>query len=191
MLKRLFIRPFVWLAAAIFLAEELLWDVTAWLMSYLRVFRVVAWVENWMSSLSPKVALLAFCLPSLVLIPAKLFALSALAHGHVWYGASILLAAKVMGMALFSRIFRITKPALMTLPQFVRLHDWVMGYRNRIHAYIQNLRAFQVAKAAIRHAARRNKSYFLSVARHVRKSLPSKIALSVICLAFAGILFAR
>ncbi|MDD2776796.1 MAG: hypothetical protein PHU06_12635 [Gallionella sp.] len=191
MFKRLFVMPFIWLAAAIFLAEELLWDVTAWLMSYFRVFRVVVWVENWMSSLSPKVALFAFCLPSLILIPAKLFALSALAHGHVWYGASILMAAKVTGMALFSRIFRITKPALMTLPQFVRLHDWVMGYRNRIHAYIENLSAFQVAKAAIRLAARRNKSTFLHVARYVRKSLPSKIALSVICLSFAGFLFVK
>lgn len=183
--------PFIWLAAAIFLAEELLWDVTAWLMSYLRVFRVVAWAENWLSSLSPKVALFAFCLPSLVLIPAKLFALSELAHGHVWYGACILMAAKVTGMALFSRIFHITKPALMTLQQFVRLHDWIMGYRNRIHAYIENLRAFQLAKAAIRQVARRNKSYFLQIARHVRKSLPSKIALSVICLSFVFFLFGK
>jgi hypothetical protein len=175
MLKRWLITPFIWMAAAIFLAEELLWDATAWLMQQLHVFRFIAWIENKIANLRPKFALFAFCLPSLVLIPAKLFALGALAHGQVVYGASILVAAKLIGMALFSRIFRLTKPALMTLPRFVKLHDWVMLYRNKIHAYIETLRVFQAAKSAILQMAKRKKSCFLQIARYLRKSVPSNI----------------
>lgn len=191
MLKRWLISPFIWMAAAIFLAEELIWDATAWLMQYLRVFRIIAWIEDWIATLRPRFALFAFCLPSLVLIPAKLFALGALAHGQVVYGASILVAAKLIGMALFSRIFRLTKPALMTLPHFVRLHDWVMFYRNKIHAYIGELRAFQAAKSAILYAVKRKKSYFLQIARYLRKGVPAKITLSLLCLSVAWLLFVK
>lgn len=190
MLKHWLITPFIWIAAAIFLAEELLWDATAWLMQQLHVFRFVAWIENRIANLRPKFALFAFCLPSLVLIPAKLFALAALAHGQVMYGATILVIAKLIGMALFSRIFRLTKPALMTIKRFVRLHDGVMGYRNRIHAYLDGLRAFQAAKAAILNATKGKKRYLLQIAHYLRKSLPAKMMLSLLCLSVAWFLFA-
>jgi hypothetical protein len=191
MLKHWLITPFIWLAAAIFLAEELLWDASAWLMQSLRVFRLVAWMEDWIANLRPKFALFAFCLPSLVLIPAKLFALGALAHGQVMYGASILILAKLIGMALFSRIFRLTKPALMTIKRFVKLHDWVMCYRNKIHAYLGEIRVYQAAKTAILNAAKGKKSYFLQIAHYLRKSIPSKIALSLLCLSCAWFLWVR
>lgn len=191
MLRHRLITPFIWIAAAIFLAEELLWDSTAWLMQQLRVFRLIAWLEDRIANLRPKFALFAFCLPSLVIIPAKLLALAALAQGKMMYGATILVIAKLIGMALFSRIFRLTKPALMTMQRFVKLHDRVMDYRNRIHAYLDTLHTLQTAKSTIFSLTKGKKRYFLQIARYLRNSPPSRVTLYILLLTFAWLLFFR
>jgi hypothetical protein len=53
-------------------------------------------------------------------------------------------------MALFSRIFNLTRPALMQLAWFARLYETVMHYRNLIHAYLDNWPAYQRIKRDIR-----------------------------------------
>ncbi len=85
------------------------------------------------------------CCPA-ILIPAKLIGLHAIAAGHWLLGSAIFLVAKVAGVALFSRIFNLTRPALMTLGWFARFYAWVMGYRNRIHAYLDGWEAYQRIK---------------------------------------------
>jgi hypothetical protein len=142
-IHRILILPLVWLAAAIFLFEEFLWDWSAALMARLGVMRFVRAVEQWIASLSPRWALVAFLLPSLTIIPAKLIGLHALADGHWLLGSGIIGAAKLAGMALFSRIFNLTRPALMSFAWFASLYEKVMGYRNRIHAYLDNWAIYQ------------------------------------------------
>ncbi len=52
-------------------------------------------------------------------------------------------------MAFFSRIFNLTRPALMQLKWFERLYNFVMHYRNRIHAYLDQWAAYQRIKQRI------------------------------------------
>ncbi len=145
-LKRLLLAPFVWLAAATFLIEEAIWDWTAAVMARLGAVRAVHAVERHIAALQPRWAFFAFILPSTILVPAKLFGLHAIATGHWLLGSAIFVIAKVAGFALFSRILNLTRPALLQLGWFARFYAWVMHYRNRIHAYLDQWQAYQDIK---------------------------------------------
>lgn len=145
-LKRLLLAPFIWFAALVFLIEEAIWDWTAKLMARLGALRLIHAVERHIAALHPRWALLTFLLPSLILIPAKLIGLHAIAAGHWLFGSGIFILAKLAGMALFSRIFNLTRPALMQIGWFARLYEKVMYYRNRIHDYLAHWQAYQHVK---------------------------------------------
>lgn len=149
-LLHLLTRPFVWLAAAVFLVEEFIWDWTARFMARLGALRAVHAVERHIASLPPRWAFLAFILPSLIFVPAKLLGLHAIAKGHWVIGGGIFAFAKIAGFALFSRIFNLTRPTLMQLAWFARFYAWVMYYRNRIHAYLEAWETYQRLKLRLR-----------------------------------------
>lgn len=159
-LKRLLLVPLSWFAALVFLIEEAIWDWTATLMARLGAVRLVHTVETRIAGLPPRWALFTFLLPSLILIPAKLIGLHALASGHWLLGSNVIIAAKLLGMALFSRIFNLTRPALMQLGWFARLYAFVMHYRNRIHAYLDSWVAYQRFKLRIRAMAATVRTWF-------------------------------
>lgn len=143
-------KPFAWLLAILFLVEETIWDWTAARMVRLSALRSIRAIERRISARPPKLALFAFLLPSIILIPAKLIGLHAMAAGHVFIGAIVFLLAKFVGMALFSRIFNLTRPALMQIPRFAAIYEVVMRYRNRIHAYLDGWVAYQRVKQVLR-----------------------------------------
>lgn len=148
-IKRLLLIPLSWLAAIVFLIEEAIRNWTAALMARLGAIRFVHAVEKHIAALPPRWAFVTFLLPSLILIPAKLIGLHAIAAGHWLIGSGVFLLAKLLGMALFSRIFNLTHPALIQLAWFARLYDAVMRYRNRIHAYLDEWPAYQRIKQRI------------------------------------------
>lgn len=148
-LRRLLLAPFTWLAAIVFLIEEAIWDWTAKLMARLGAVRFVRAIELRIAALPPRWALFTFLLPSLIIVPAKLAGLHAMAAGHWLIGGSIFVLAKFAGMALFSRIFNLTRPTLLQLGWFARLYAIVMHYRNRIHDYLDRWQAYQLVKQRI------------------------------------------
>jgi len=149
-LKRLLLTPLIWLAAIVFLIEEFIWDSTARFMARLGAIRIIHAIEKHIASLPPRWAVLAFLLPSCILIPAKFVGLHAIAQGHWLLGSLTFVVAKIAGMAFFSRIFNLTRPALLQINWFARLYEWVMLYRNRIHAYLDNWAAYQQVKHSLR-----------------------------------------
>jgi hypothetical protein len=159
-IKRLLLVTLSWSAAIVFLIEEAIWDWTASLMAKLGAMRMVRAVETRISALLPRWALVTFLLPSLILIPAKLIGLHAIATGHLLLGGAVFLLAKLLGMALFSRIFNLTRPALMQLAWFSRLYAFVMYYRNRIHGYLDNWAAYQRVKLRVKALLASIKSFF-------------------------------
>ena len=161
-IKKLQLAPFTWALAIVFLVEEAIWDWTAALMERLGAIRIVHAVEARIAALPPRWALLTFLLPSITLIPAKLLALHAIASGHWIIGFAVLGMAKLLSMALFSRIFNLTRPALMQLGWFTRLYAFVMHYRNRIHAYLDNWVLYQHFKHRIKTLIARIKARFQS-----------------------------
>ncbi len=155
--------PFTWLAAIVFLIEEAIWDWTAAFMAKLGAVLVIHAIEKRIAALPPRWALFTFLLPSLILVPAKLIGLHAIAKGHWIFGSIVFILAKIAGMALFSRIFNLTRPALMQFRWFVWLYTKVMYYRNRIHDYLANWQAFQLIKQRIHALILKIKTMFINI----------------------------
>ncbi len=148
-IRRLLLTPLIWLAALVFLIEEFIWDSTARFMARLGALRAIHAVEKHIATLPPRWALFAFLLPSCILIPAKFIGLHVIANGHWFLGGITFLLAKIAGIALFSRIFNLTRSALLHILWFSRLYAWLMFYRNRIHTYLDNWPAYQRVKRAM------------------------------------------
>jgi hypothetical protein len=148
-IKRLLLTPLIWLAALFFLLEEFIWDSTARFMARLGALRAIHAIEIRIAKLPSRWSVLAFFLPSAILIPAKLIGLHAIAQGHWLIGSMTFILAKIAGMALFSRIFNLTRPALLQIDWFSRLYERVMFYRNRIHAFLDTWAPYQRAKRTL------------------------------------------
>ena len=94
-------------------------------------------LERRIARLPPWAALLAFAVPVVTLVPIKLLALYLFGQGHVVWGFSLVVAAKLMGTALAARLFQLTEPALMRIPWFARLYRPWKSWKDRVLAQIR------------------------------------------------------
>lgn len=151
-LKRLLTPPLVVFAAIVMVVEETLIDALQWLMARLARLRWIAALEARAARLPPYPAMLLFLLPGAVLLPVKLGALWAVAHGHVVLGGAVIVAGKIVGTAFSARIYKILRPTLVTLPWFARAEAWVFALRDRLYGYVRSLPAWQAAKRRVAEA---------------------------------------
>jgi hypothetical protein len=142
-LKKLIAAPFVLLAAIFILLEDWLWDDLARLAAAIGRLPIFHQLELLIMKLPPYAALLCFGAPSLLLIPVKLLALYFISHGRPTMGLMTVIAAKVAGTALVARIFTLTRPRLMRIGWFARLHDWFIAFKARIYGAIKATRIYQ------------------------------------------------
>lgn len=136
-------------AVLLMLLEEVIWAGLKALMARLGHLPVIARLEARIRTLPPLGAAALFLAPGAALFPFKLAALWAMAHGHVLWGLLVLLAAKLTATALFARIYTLCKPTLMSVPWFVRLHDWVSGAKAWAHARLNGWRLWRLARRSI------------------------------------------
>jgi hypothetical protein len=95
--------------------EEWGWRPLADLLGRLARWRAWAQAEYAIARLPPYAALLAFALPSLLLLPLKFLAVFLIAKGQVILAALLFAAAKVVSTAFIARLFMLTQPALMQI----------------------------------------------------------------------------
>ncbi|MBX3654045.1 MAG: hypothetical protein KIS62_19485 [Ramlibacter sp.] len=94
-------------------------------------------IEAWIAGLPPYGALALFALPSLSLVPLKIAALWLIGQGHALAGALLILGAKLAGTAVVARLFTLTRPALMRLGWFARLHDRWVAWKDALLAQVR------------------------------------------------------
>lgn len=150
LLRRLLTPPLMLLAALFMFFEEWLWERLKAMTAAFGRLPLVRGLEARIAGLSPGPALAVFLTPTLLLLPVKLGALWLISHGHSLQGIAVILGAKVLGMAVFSRIFVLCKPALLSVPRFRRFHDWLLGWSVRLHAWMDSIPAWVAAKAHMR-----------------------------------------
>lgn len=126
------------LAALILLFEEWGWQPLSNLLARLARYPLWAKVELSIAGLPPYGALLAFAIPSVVLIPAKLLGVYFLAGGHFISAAIVIFLAKIASTALVARVFLLTKPALMQIPWFVRAYEAFVPWQEALFARIRD-----------------------------------------------------
>ena len=135
------------LAALWIVVEDWLWEGLKRGMQWLGRLPVVRSLEARIARAGPKTAIALFVGPWLLLLPAKLLAFWLIGTGHAGAGLLVFVAAKVLGTALLARLFTLTKPALLTIGWFRRLHDWFVTMKQRLLGYVRGLRVVIWAKA--------------------------------------------
>lgn len=127
--------------------EEWVWDTTLAAMAWLGKLPPIRWLESQLTKLPPYAALVTFLIPAAILLPFKLAAFWLIAHGHSIIGMQLFIVAKLAGTALLARIFMLTKPALMTINWFAIAYNSFTGWKQRMVAYVKNLKAYERALA--------------------------------------------
>jgi hypothetical protein len=140
---------FTVLAALWIFLEECVWDAMQACMAWVGKLPGVRWCEARIAGLPPYAALAAFLIPGAILVPFKLLAFWLIARGHGLLGLQVFIIAKIVGTAFLSRIFALTKPALLTVGWFARFHAALTAWRDRLYAYVKSLPAWQAARAWI------------------------------------------
>jgi hypothetical protein len=142
--------PLVYLAALVLLVEEWCWDAGMRLTRALARWPALAALEGRVRTLPPYGALCAFVLPGLLLLPVKILALVAIAHGHALSGIATIVLAKVGGAAVVARLYVLTLPTLLAVGWFARCHGWFMDARARCLGALRANHAYHLAGRALR-----------------------------------------
>ncbi len=143
LLKRIVTAPLYLLAAIVVLLEDWLWDDLQRLAAALGRLPVFHQFEVLVLRLSPGAALFVFFIPSLLLIPVKLLALWFISTGHAVVGISTIVAAKIAGTAFVARLFKLTKPKLLTFKWFEVLYTRITAFKRRIYDRIKSAAVYQ------------------------------------------------
>lgn len=147
-----------WAIALVLLFEEWGWEPLARLLGVLARLPLVAWLERRVATLPPRLALLVFLVPAALLLPVKIAALWLIGHGRAMLGLGVIVAAKVLGTAIVARLFMLTKPQLLRMPWFARVHDRWVAWKDAVMARVRASppwRAARAVKSRVRRTWRR------------------------------------
>ncbi|WP_312554506.1 hypothetical protein, partial [Massilia sp.] len=141
--------PLLYVAALLLLLEEWLWRLGSRFAAGLADWPLLAWVENRVRRLPPYPALLVFALPGLMLLPVKLLALLAIAHGHPAWGVATFVLAKLGGAVVVARLYVLTLPALLALVWFARWHNRFIMLKDQLITRLRASAAWRRARRAV------------------------------------------
>lgn len=130
------LKPVVGLLALLLVCEEWLWDSLKAQAHRLSRLPAVHRLECWLGTLPPWASLLVLVVPAVVLLPFKLGALWALAHGHALLGVLTLVAAKLTGTALAAYLFDLVRDNARKLAWFNALYNAIMSLLARAKAWL-------------------------------------------------------
>jgi len=146
------------------LVEEVLWAWLSRMMAALARQPAVKRLEDMIAALPPYGAMLAFLLPVAMILPFKLLAVYLMAKGHVLSGLAVLLAAKITGMALWTRLYLLCRPALISLGWFAWLESTILRWRAWAHDLLEQWDAWRRLREGVRQGVGRLRQWF-SLAR--------------------------
>lgn len=154
-LHRLLLSPLVLLAALVLLFEEWGWRPLASAMAALGRLPVLRALEARIRRLSPWGAAVAFVVPAAVLLPFKLAALALIARGAVVPGVVVILLAKLTGTAIAARLYVLCEAQLLSLGWFAWARAKLLGFHERVHAWLSRQWLWQATHAVVQAVRRR------------------------------------
>jgi len=134
------------LLGLIIIFEEWGWRPLAALLGRLARYKLWARFELGIARLPPYLALVAFALPTLLLLPLKFLALFLIARGQLLLASVLFLAAKVVATALIARLFELTQPALMQIGWFAWAHDIIMPWKEALTERLRTSWPWRIAR---------------------------------------------
>jgi hypothetical protein len=156
------------LLGLIIVFEEWGWRSLADLLGRLARYQLWARLELGIARLPPYLALLAFALPTLLLLPLKFLALFLIARGQLLLASVLFLAAKVVATALIARLFELTQPALMQIGWFAWAHDVIMPWKEALTERLRTSWPWRIARAWKERLRRRTREAGRRLLPHLR-----------------------
>lgn len=130
--------------AIIVLFEEWLWDTLALIGQWLSWLLHLKKFDVWLTNAAPIPALFAFFIPLIIITPFNLLALFLLAHGAIIQGVLLEIIIKLIGTLLIARVFRLTKPALLTFHWFASLYRTITRILTWAHELVRQTAIYQL-----------------------------------------------
>ncbi|MGZ5027188.1 MAG: hypothetical protein ACXWAT_07270 [Methylobacter sp.] len=132
--------------AVVLIIEEWLWDLLTTFGHSLARWLNLESFEQWLSQTSPALALVAFCIPIMIVTPINLVAFVLLAHGLILQGILLELLAKLLGTVLIARVFALTKPQLLTFTFLRVTYTTITGWLQWAHQQITETAVYRWSK---------------------------------------------
>ncbi len=167
--------PLVYLAAIILLVEEWFWDIGEAMIKRIAAWPPIPALETQLKRLPPYGALAAFMLPAILLLPVKLLALYAIAHGHALWGVVVIILAKVGGAAIVARLYSLTRPTLLAVPWFARWHDKFMLFKDKMVNRLRASAAFIHVTAMVAAIKAKARAFAASMKRGRHSMRPARV----------------
>ena len=145
----------LFVAAAVLLFEEWLWDHSTAIAKRLGRLPLLALLEAWIRRRSQYQAMALFVLPVIVVYPLKAVALYAMTRGYVTVGVSSFVLAKILATAVFARLFQLTEPAITKIRWVRHARDAFLKWRAFMHRWLNSQPAYRNARAMIRDTSAR------------------------------------
>lgn len=132
--------------AVVLIIEEWLWDLlTAFGHSLVRWLNLESF-EQWLSQTSPTLALVAICIPIMIVTPINLVAIGFLAHGLILQGILMEVLAKLLGTLLVARVFTLTKPQLLTFAFLRIIYTTITSWLQWAHQQLTETTVYRWSK---------------------------------------------
>lgn len=125
------------LAALIIAIEEWGWRPLTAMAARCAKWPPIGRLEEKIRRAPPRVALLLFLAPAVLLFPVKLVALWLIHLGRTTLGVVVILLAKGLGTAFIGRLFILTESQLTTFPWFARSLSWWRATKQRVRAAVE------------------------------------------------------
>lgn len=140
-------------AALVIFIEEWGWRPLSALAARIARWPPIARLEATVVAAPPRIALVLFLAPAVMLVPVKLAALWLIGEGRTTIGIVVIVVAKVLGTALVGRLFVLVEPQLQQFAWFARVLVWWRATRERVMTVVRESRLWRGA-AAMRRAWR-------------------------------------
>jgi hypothetical protein len=137
------------LAAAVVFFEQVLIGMLNTITAAVARWTPIAAIEAWLIKQPPWVALVAFVMPSILILPIKFSALFFAVHHKFGMAIAAVVIGKMLATAIVARLYVVLRPTLMTIGWFARADTWFFFWRDRAYAFVRSLPPWQKAKAAI------------------------------------------
>ena len=136
------------LLAVILIFEEWLWDILTLLGHQLARWLHLARFDQWLSQAPPNIALIALAIPIGIVTPFNLAALWLLARGLIMQGLLIEIIAKLLGTLLVARVFKLTKPQLLTFAWIAWIYATITRWLLWAHQRVVDTAVYRLAQRA-------------------------------------------
>ncbi|MDD5034343.1 MAG: hypothetical protein PHE55_06255 [Methylococcaceae bacterium] len=129
--------------AFLLLVEEWLWETLTALGQRLSVWLHLQKLEHRLAEAKPEMAMAAFLLPVVLILPVKFAVVLLIAQGRIIPGLGLLIIAKLFATLLVSRIFAIARPQLLTVAWFAIVYNTVTRWVGWAHERIRATAAYR------------------------------------------------